>query len=422
MSLASEVFPSQERLPMKKDRKIRRELLDELLAGYATPEDLTGPEGLLKRLTGALVERALEAELTEHLGYDEHAVEGRGSGNSRNGSGEKTLQTEQGPISVEVPRDRNGTFEPQLVKKHQRRFTGFDEKIVGMYARGMSTRDIQAHLSELYGTDIAPSLVSAVTEAVIDEVQGWQARPLEPIWPIVYLDALVIKVRDGGVVSNKSAYLALGINADGKKEVLGLWLAANEGAKFWLLVISELKNRGIEDIFIACCDGLKGFPEAIEAVFPKTVVQTCIVHMIRNSVRFVGWTKRKALCADLRRVYGAPTEDAALAALDEFEKTWGKSHPLVVASWRNNWERVRPFFAFPFEVRRIIYTTNAIESLNFVLRKTIKSKGHFPNDEAAKKLLFLALRNAEKKWIRPPRGWTSTLNQFDIHFEGRLRA
>ncbi len=407
---------------MKKDRKIRRELLDELLAGYATPEDLTGPEGLLKRLTGALVERALEAELTEHLGYDEHAVEGRGSGNSRNGSGEKTLQTEQGPISVEVPRDRNGTFEPQLVKKHQRRFTGFDEKIVGMYARGMSTRDIQAHLSELYGTDIAPSLVSAVTEAVIDEVQGWQARPLEPIWPIVYLDALVIKVRDGGVVSNKSAYLALGINADGKKEVLGLWLAANEGAKFWLLVISELKNRGIEDIFIACCDGLKGFPEAIEAVFPKTVVQTCIVHMIRNSVRFVGWTKRKALCADLRRVYGAPTEDAALAALDEFEKTWGKSHPLVVASWRNNWERVRPFFAFPFEVRRIIYTTNAIESLNFVLRKTIKSKGHFPNDEAAKKLLFLALRNAEKKWIRPPRGWTSTLNQFDIHFEGRLRA
>jgi putative transposase len=422
MSLASEVFPSQERLPMKKDRKIRRELLDELLAGYANPEDLTGPEGLLKRLTGALVERALEAELTEHLGYDEHAVEGRGSGNSRNGSGEKTLQTEQGPISVEVPRDRNGTFEPQLVKKHQRRFTGFDEKIVGMYARGMSTRDIQAHLSELYGTDIAPSLVSAVTEAVIDEVQAWQARPLEPIWPIVYLDALVIKVRDGGVVSNKSAYLALGINADGKKEVLGLWLAANEGAKFWLLVISELKNRGIEDIFIACCDGLKGFPEAIEAVFPKTVVQTCIVHMIRNSVRFVGWTKRKALCADLRRVYGAPTEDAALAALDEFEKTWGKSHPLVVASWRNNWERVRPFFAFPFEVRRIIYTTNAIESLNFVLRKTIKSKGHFPNDEAATKLLFLALRNAEKKWIRPPRGWTSTLNQFDIHFEGRLRA
>ena len=407
---------------MKKDRKIRRELLDELLAGYAKPEDLTGPEGLLKRLTGALVERALEAELTDHLGYDEHAVEGRGSGNSRNGSGEKTLQTEQGPISVEVPRDRNGTFEPQLVKKHQRRFTGFDDKIVGMYARGMSTRDIQAHLSELYGTEIAPSLVSSVTEAVIEEVQAWQARPLEPIWPIVYLDALVIKVRDGGVVSNKSAYLALGINADGKKEVLGLWLAANEGAKFWLLVISELKNRGIEDIFIACCDGLKGFPEAIEAVFPRTVVQTCIVHMIRNSVRFVGWAKRKALCADLRRVYGAPTEDAAVAALDEFEKTWGKSYPLVVASWRNNWERVRPFFAFPFEVRRIIYTTNAIESLNFVLRKTIKSKGHFPNDEAATKLLFLALRNAEKKWVRPPLRWRSTLNQFDIHFEGRLPA
>jgi putative transposase len=422
MSLASAVFPSQERSPMKKDRKIRRELLDELLAGYAKPEDLTGPEGLLKRLTGALVERALEAELTEHLGYEEHSAEGRGSGNSRNGSGEKTLETEQGPIPVEVPRDRNGTFEPQLVKKHQRRFTGFDDKIVGMYARGMSTRDIQEHLSELYGTEIAPSLVSAVTDAVIDEVQAWQARPLEPIWPIVYLDALVIKVRDGGIVSNKSAYLALGINADGKKEVLGLWLAANEGAKFWLFVITELKNRGVEDIFIACCDGLKGFPEAIEAVFPKTVVQTCIVHMIRNSARFVSWAKRKALCNDLRRVYSAPTEDAALAALDDFEKTWGRSHPIVVASWRNNWERVRPFFAFPFEVRRIIYTTNAIESLNFVLRKTIKSKGHFPNDEAATKLLFLALRNAEKKWKRPPLGWRSTLNQFAIHFEGRLPA
>jgi len=405
---------------MKKDRKIRRELLDELLSGYAKPEDLTGPEGLLKRLTGALVERALEAELTDHLGYDEHAVEGRGSGNSRNGSGDKLLQTEQGPIPIEVPRDRNGTFEPQLVKKHQRRFDGFDDKILSMYARGMSTRDIQAHLSELYGTEIAPSLVSSVTDAVVAEVHAWQARPLEPIWPIVYLDALVIKVRDGGVVSNKSAYLALGINAEGKKEVLGLWLEANEGAKFWLTVITELKNRGVEDIFVACCDGLKGFPEAIEAVFPKTVVQTCIVHMIRNSARFVGWTQRKALCGDLRRVYGAVTEEAALAALSEFEVTWGKSHPMVVASWRRNWERVRPFFAFPIEVRRILYTTNAIESLNYTLRKTIKSKGHFPNDEAATKLLFLALRNAEKKWSLPPRTWKSALNQFAIHFEGRL--
>ena len=405
---------------MKKDKKIRRELLDELLAGYSKPEDLTGPEGLLKQLTGALVERALEAELSDHLGYDQHAVEGRGSGNSRNGSGAKTLQTEQGPVPIEVPRDRNGTFEPQLVKKHQRRFTGFDDKILGMYARGMSTRDIQAQLSELYGTDISPDLVSSVTDAVVAEVQAWQARPLEAVWPIVYLDALVIKVRDQGVVGNKSAYLALGINPDGKKEVLGLWLEANEGAKFWLKVITELKNRGIKDIFIACCDGLKGFPEAIEAVFPKTVVQTCIVHMIRNSVRFVTWSQRKALCSDLRRVYSAETEDAALVALDEFESTWGKSHSSVVASWRRNWERVRPFFAFPNEVRRILYTTNAIESLNFQLRKIIKSKGHFPSDDAAAKLLFLALRNAEKKWCLPPKTWKSALNQFEIHFEGRL--
>jgi putative transposase len=407
---------------MKKDKKIRRELLDELLAGYSKPEDLTGPEGLLKRLTGALVERALGAELTDHLGYEEHAVEGRGSGNSRNGSGSKTLLTEQGPIEIEVPRDRNGTFEPQLVKKHERRFDGFDDKILGMYARGMSVRDIQAQLSELYGTDVPPSLVSTVTDAVVGEVQAWQARPLEPVWPLVYLDALVISVRDGGIVGKKSAYLALGINPDGKKEVLGLWLEQTEGAKFWLKVISELKNRGIEDIFIACCDGLKGFPEAIEAVFPRTVVQTCIVHMIRNSTRFVSWTQRKALCADLRRVYGAPTEEGALTALGEIEATWGKSHPMAIDCWRRNWERIRPFFAFPFEVRRIIYTTNAIESLNYSLRKIIKSKGHFPTDDAATKLLYLALRNAEKKWLQAPKTWKSALNQFAIHFEGRLPA
>jgi|SRR5882672_9952741 len=405
---------------MKIDRKIRRELLDELLAGYSKPEDLTGPEGLLKQLTGALVERALQAELTDHLGYGEHAAEGRGSGNSRNGSGSKTLQTEQGPLPVEIPRDRNGTFEPQLVKKHQRRFDGFDDKILGMYARGMSVRDIQAQLSELYGTEVSPDLISSVTDEVFAEVQAWQIRPLNAIWPIVYLDALVVKVRDQGVVGNKSAYLAMGIDVDGHKQILGLWLEANEGSKFWLKVITELKNRGVEDIFIACCDGLKGFPEAIEAVFPKTVVQTCIVHMIRNSARFVSWTQRKALCADLKLVYRAETEDAALRALDAFEATWGKSHPAVVASWRRNWERVRPFFAFPLEVRRILYTTNAIESLNYQLRKIIKSKGHFPSDEAAYKLLFLALRNAEKKWSVSPQTWKSAMNQFHIHFEGRL--
>ena len=407
---------------MKREKKIRRELLDELLAGYSKPEDLTGPEGLLKQLTGALVERALGAELTEHLGYDEHAAEGRGSGNSRNGNSKKTLQTEQGEIPIEVPRDRNGTFEPQLVKKHQRRFDGFDEKILAMYARGMSVRDIQAQLAELYGTEVSPDLISTVTEAIWGEVQAWQARPLEAVWPIVYLDALVIKVRDQGVVQNKSAYLALGVNPDGQKQVLGLWLEANEGAKFWLKVISELKNRGVEDIFIACCDGLKGFPEAIEAVFPHAVVQTCIVHMIRNSMRFVSWTQRRPLVASLRKIYQAPTEEVALASLDEAEALWKKTHPMALASWRLNWERVRPFFAFPSEVRRILYTTNAIESLNYQLRKVIKSKGHFPTDDAATKLLYLALRNAEKNWKMPPKTWKTTLNQFAIHFEGRLPA
>jgi putative transposase len=407
---------------MKKEKKIRPELLDELLAGYSKPEDLTGPDGLLKRLKGALVERALKAELTEHLGYDEHAAAGRGSGNSRNGCGSKTLQTEEGPIAIEVPRDRNGTFEPQLIKKHQRRFDGFDNKILGMYARGMSVRDIQAQLTELYGTEVSPDLISTVTDEVFAEVQAWQARPLDAVWPIVYLDALVIKVRDQGVVANRSAYLAMGVGIEGRKQILGLWLEANEGAKFWLKVITELKNRGVEDILIACCDGLKGFPEAIEAVFPKAVVQTCIVHMIRNSARFVSWRERKTLCADLRSVYAAETEEAALLALDSFEATWGKTHPAVVASWRRNWERVRPFLAFPRDVRRIIYTTNAIESLNYQLRKIIRSKGHFPCEEAATKLLFLALRNAEKKWLMPPKTWKSAMNQFHILFEGRLPA
>jgi putative transposase len=407
---------------MKKEKKIRPELLDELLAGYSKPEDLTGPDGLLKRLKGALVERALKAELTEHLGYDEHAAAGRGSGNSRNGCGSKTLQTEEGPIAIEVPRDRNGTFEPQLIKKHQRRFDGFDDKILGMYARGMSVRDIQAQLTELYGTEVSPDLISTVTDEVFAEVQAWQARPLDAVWPIVYLDALVIKVRDQGVVANRSAYLAMGVGIEGRKQILGLWLEANEGAKFWLKVITELKNRGVEDILIACCDGLKGFPEAIEAVFPKAVVQTCIVHMIRNSARFVSWRERKTLCADLRSVYAAETEEAALLALDSFEATWGKTHPAVVASWRRNWERVRPFLAFPRDVRRIIYTTNAIESLNYQLRKIIRSKGHFPSEAAATKLLFLALRNAEKKWLMPPKTWKSAMNQFHILFEGRLPA
>jgi putative transposase len=403
-------------------KPIRKELLDELLAEYANPEDLTGPDGLLKRLTGALVERALQAEMTDHLGYEPGAPEGQGSGNSRNGAGKKTLRTDQGQVTVEVPRDRNGTFEPKLVKKHQRSFKGFDDKILSMYARGMSVRDIQAHLGEIYGTEISPDLISRVTDAVVDEIQAWQARPLDAVWPIIYLDALVIKVRDQGVVQNKSAYIALGVGLDGRKEVLGIWLESTEGAKFWLKVINELKNRGVQDILIACCDGLKGFPQAIEAVFPKTVVQTCVVHLIRNSMRFVGWAQRKAVCGELRFVYAAPTEDAGLAALDAFESKYAQRYPAIALSWRNNWERIRPFFAFPTDVRRLIYTTNAIESLNFQLRKVTKAKGHFPNDDAATKLLYLALRNAEKKWLMPPRFWNTALNQFAIYFEGRLPA
>ena len=403
-------------------KPIRKELLDELLAEYANPEDLTGPEGLLKRLTGALVERALQAEMTDHLGYEPGAAEGQGSGNSRNGAGKKTLRTEQGEVTIEVPRDRNGTFEPKLVKKHQRSFKGFDDKILSMYARGMSVRDIQAHLAEIYGTEISPDLISSVTNAVVEEVQAWQARPLDAVWPIVFLDALVIKVRDQGVVQNKSAYIALGMGVDGHKEVLGIWLESTEGAKFWLKVISELKNRGVQDILIACCDGLKGFPQAIEAVFPKTVVQTCVVHMIRNSMRFVGWAQRKGVCAELRNVYSAPTEQAGLAELDAFEAKYVQRYPAIASSWRSNWERVRPFFDFPADLRRLIYTTNAIESLNFQLRKVTKAKGHFPNDEAATKLLYLALRNAEKKWTMVPRFWNSALNQLVIYFPGRLPA
>jgi putative transposase len=358
--------------------------------------------------------------MTEHLGYEAHAPEGRGSGNSRNGKGTKTLKTEQGDVPIDVPRDRNGTFEPQLVKKRQTHFTGFDDKILSMYARGMSQRDIQAHLSEMYGTDVGHDLISRVTDAVVDEVAAWQCRPLDPVWAVVFLDALVIKVREQGVVQNKSAYLALGVGVDGRKEILGLWLELTEGAKFWLKVISELKNRGVEDILIACCDGLKGFPQAIEAVFPKTIVQTCIVHLVRSSTRFVTWKDRKAVMPMLRAIYTAPTEDAALAELGRFDAEWGKRYPVVVQSWRSNWERVRPFFAFPAEVRRLIYTTNAIESLNFQLRKIIHAKGHFPTDEAATKLLYLALRNVEKKWRRAPSFWKEALNQLAIHFEGRL--
>ena len=400
--------------------EIPKKLVEELLKDYSGPEDLLGPDGLLKKLTAALVERAMEAEMTDHLGYEKHDPAGRGSGNSRNGKTDKTLKTDKGDLPVRIPRDRNGTFEPVLVPKNKTHFDGFDDKILSMYARGMTTRDIQSHLHELYGTEVSPSLISRVTDAVIDELKEWQNRPLDPVWPIVYLDALVLKVRDQGVVRNKSAFLAVGVNIRGKKEVLGIWLEATEGAKLWTKVITELQNRGMEDMLIVCCDGLKGFPDAIEAVFPETVVQTCIVHMIRNSLRFISWKDRKAVVADLKPIYQAPTEEAAEQALTAFEAKWNARYPMIAKSWRSNWERVTPFLAFPADIRKVIYTTNAIETLNFQLRKVIKNRGHFPNDEAAVKLLYLALKNASERWTMPIKNWNRALNQFSVYFEGRL--
>lgn len=399
---------------------IRKEIVDELLAGYSKPEDLIGPDGLLKQLTSALVERALNAELSEHLGYEKNSPAGRGSGNNRNGTSSKTLKTDKGELPIEVPRDRNGSFEPVLVKKHQTHFDGFDDKILSMYARGMSVRDIQQHLKELYGTEVSPDLISRVTDAVLDEVKAWQSRPLDPVWPVIYLDALVVKVRDQGTVRNKSVYMALGLNMTGRKEVLGLWIEATEGAKFWLKVITELRNRGVQDILIACCDGLKGFPEAIESVFPKTIVQTCIVHLIRNSVNYVNWNDRRELTTDLKPIYAADSETTAEMALGSFERKWEARYPMIGQLWRNNWERVIPFFSFPREIRKALYTTNAIKSINSQLRRVLRNRGHFPTDEAVMKLLYLALANAEKKWTMPIRQWRSALQQLAIQFEGRL--
>jgi putative transposase len=398
------------------------ELLDQLLAGYTKPDDLTGKDGILKQLTARLVERALQGEMTEHLGYERHDPKGRGTPNSRNGTTSKTLITDQGSVEVEVPRDRDASFEPQLVKKRQTRFTGFDEKILGMYARGMTVRDIQGHLEDMYGVDVSPDLISRVTSAVAEDVVAWQNRPLDAVYPIVYLDALMVKVRDQGVVRNKAVYIALGVTLAGGKEVLGLWIEQNEGAKFWLKVVNELKTRGVRDILIACCDGLKGFPEAIETAFPLTVVQTCIVHMIRNSLRFVSYKDRKAVAKDLRLVYGAASREDAAAALDAFEAKWARRYPMIATSWRTNWERVVPFLDFPPDVRRVIYTTNAIESLNSSLRKLLHYRGHFPTDEAVFKLLYLALTNLEKRWERSIRDWNNVLGQFSVFFKDRIPA
>jgi putative transposase len=397
-------------------------LIDQLLADHGRrPQDIAGENGLLKQLTKALVERAMKAELTDHLGYEKHNPAGYGSGNSRNGSTRKKLIGDFGELEVETPRDRNGSFEPKIVAKHQTRWTGFDDKILSMYARGMTTREIQGHLQEIYGVEVSPQLVSNVTEEVQDEVRAWQNRPLDPIYPIVYLDALYVKMRDNGHVQNRAVYVAIGVNMEGCKEVLGLWTSANEGAKFWLQVLTEMRNRGVLDIFVACIDGLKGFPEAVEAVYRNTQVQLCIVHLVRHCLNYVSWKQRKEVARDLRPIYAAPTAEAAALELERFAGKWDATHPTISQVWRRNWERVIPFFAFPPEIRKVIYTTNAVESLNMSLRKIIKTRGSFPNEEAALRLLYLALRNHSKKWSFV-QGWREALNRFQILWPERMPA
>src|SRR6202047_4364771 len=360
---------------MASSTTITPELLDQLLANYEKPEDLTGDEGLFKQLKKALIERALGAELTEHLGYEKGDPAGRGSGNSRNGTSSKTLLTEDGEVEIAVPRDRAGSFEPQLIPKGQTRFDGFDNKILSLYARGMTVREIQGHLSELYSVDVSPDLISRVTDAVLEEVRDWQNRPLDPVYPVIFFDALRVKIRDEGLVRNKAVYVALALNGEGEKEVLGLWIEQTEGAKFWLKVMNELKTRGVNDVLIAVVDGLKGFPEAIGVVFPLTTVQTCIIHLIRNSLAFVSWKDRKLIMPDLKAIYRAPTAEAALTELDAFEAKWDKRYPAIGQAWRRAWEQVVAFFAFPPAIRKMIYTTNAVDSLNRSLRKIIKTRG-----------------------------------------------
>ena len=399
---------------MAEKKDIPDELVDALLANYEKPDDLLGKNGILEQLTKRVVERALDAEMTYHLGYKKHGRVSNATGNTRNGTSKKTLKGQQGEVSIAIPRDREGSFEPQLVEKHQTRWQGFDDMVISLYARGMSVREIQGHLKEMYHTEVSPALISAVTDAVTEDVRQWQGRPLDAVYPILYLDCLHVKVRDSGAVSTKAVYLALGITMSGVKELLGMWISPNEGAKFWLSVMTELRNRGVRDIFIACVDGLKGFPEAIETVFPQTQVQLCIIHLLRNSLNYVSWKQRKEVAADLREIYTAATMELAESALFRVEEKWSSSYPLVPKPWRSNWERVIPFFQYPPEIRKVVYTTNAIESLNMSLRKVIKTKGSFPHDEAVFKILWLALRKASTKWTMPIRDWKNAVNRFAI--------
>ena len=402
--------------------RIDTELVDQLLRNYQKPEDILGENGLLKQFTKALLERAMQVEMSEHLGYEKHDASGDNTGNSRNGTSEKTLKGDFGELPIEVPRDRKSEFEPKIVRKGQTRLDSFNERILSLYARGLTTREIQQHIQEIYKVEVSPQLISNVTEAVMEDVVAWQNRPLEAIYPVLYMDALQVKIRDGAHVVNKAVHLAIGVTLAGNKDVLGIWLGQAEGAKLWLQIVTELKNRGVRDVFIACVDGLKGFPEAIEAVFPKAQVQLCIVHMVRHSLNFVGYKQRKEVAADLQRIYRAATRDDAELRLAEFAAKWDSKYPTISQSWQRNWERLVPFLAYPEEIRRVIYTTNAIESTNMSLRKIIKNRGAFPTDESALKLLYLALRNITARWTMPIKDWRAALNRFAIIFEDRMPA
>jgi putative transposase len=401
-------------MPKRKDPRIPDAILDQLLAG-ADPKTAFDPNGLLDDLKKALAERALNAEIDHHLAGD------GGTGNTRNGYGRKTVVTDTGKLDLQIPRDRQASFDPQLIAKYQRRFPGFDDKVISMYARGMSTREIVGHLRDLYGIEVSPDLISAVTDAVLDEIAAWQARPLEPVYPLIFFDALRVKIREEALVRNKAVHVALGVRADGTKEILGLWIEQTEGAKFWLRIMTELRNRGVEDVLIAVVDGLKGFPEAILAVFPDAMVQTCIVHLLRHSLEFVAYKDRKAVAAALKDIYRAVDAPAGEAALSAFEEgPWGGKYAAIAQSWRRAWGEVVPFYAFPGEVRRLLYTTNAIEALNSKLRRAVRARGHFPTDEAALKLLFLVLNRSEKQWTMPAREWCMAKAQFAILFGERF--
>ncbi|GAC1526639.1 MAG: IS256 family transposase [Polyangiales bacterium] len=399
--------------------EISDEALDALLAGASTAEEIAGPDGLLAHLTRRLLNRALEAELTEHLGYPPGQAPPGGAGNARNGQPGKTILTDQGPLRIRSARDRNGTFEPQIVKKRQTRWVGFDEKVIALYGRGLTVREIRGYLEEIYGTDVSPDLISKITDAVLEDAKQWQQRPLDAVYPIVYLDALIVKIRDGQSVRNHACYLAIGVNVDGERDVLGMWFQRTEGAKFWLQVLTELKHRGVGDVLVCCVDGLTGFTDAIEAVFPHTWVQTCIVHQVRSSLKFVPYKDRKPVAADLRRIYTAVDQDAAADELQAFAEKWDGKYPTISSSWLEHWEQITPFLAFPADLRRVVYTTNSIEALNRQIRKIIKTRGHFPTEDAARKLIYLAITNAEKKW-KQTYNWNSALAAFKIHFGDRL--